>query len=129
QRKWKWSLQLRSFDPTSSENSKTLPVSKRRLEGATSSQIFLPRTPTVDFDFFDRFQLPNRRTKLLTPSVAFAGIQTLVNYNDSVKHYAGTNRPSIRYFLFSTGIFKPVIMCGNRCTSDRSFESGAIPTR
>src|SRR5262245_20122236 len=38
---------------------------------------------------FDRLQLPNQRTKLLTPSVAFAGVQILVNYSDRVLRYAG----------------------------------------
>jgi hypothetical protein len=32
----------------------------------------------------DRPQLPNRRTKLLTPSVVSAGVQGLVNHNDRV---------------------------------------------
>ena len=85
-----------------------MPVSKQQLEGATCFRIFLPKTPTVDFDFSDRLQLPNRRTKLLTPSVAFAGVQTLVNHNDRVQHYACMNSASIHYFSFSTGIFMAV---------------------
>jgi hypothetical protein len=45
----KWSLRLRLLDPALSEHFKTLPVSKQRLEGATSHQIFLPTTPNGDW--------------------------------------------------------------------------------
>ena len=45
----KWSLRLRLLDPALSEHFKTLPVSKQRLEGATSCQIFLPTTPNGDW--------------------------------------------------------------------------------
>jgi hypothetical protein len=65
--------------PTLSENLDSMPESWRQLEGATSCRIFLPTTPIADFDFADRLQLPNQRTKLLTPSVASAGVQGLVN--------------------------------------------------
>jgi hypothetical protein len=48
----------------------------------------------------DQLQLPNRRTKLLTPSVASVGIQAPVNYNDRVLRYAGRNPASISYFTY-----------------------------
>jgi hypothetical protein len=99
------------FDPTLSENLEALPASKQQLKGATGYRIFLPATPTVDFYVFDRLQLPNRRTKLLTPSVASAGVQTLVNHNDRFQRYAYQVLSSIRYFSFSTRIFT---VCGNR---------------
>src|SRR5262249_16870322 len=65
---------------------------------------------------FDRLQLPNQRTKLLTPSVASAGVQGLVNYNDRVLHYASRFFRSMHYFSFSTRIFTAVKKCGKRCT-------------
>jgi hypothetical protein len=59
----------------------------------------------------DRLQRPNRRTKLLTPSVESAGIQAFVNYSDRVLHYARRFSASMHYSLLSTRIFTAVKAC------------------
>jgi hypothetical protein len=65
-----------------------LPASNYQLEGATSCRSFLLSAPAADFDLIGRLQLPMQRTKLLTPSVATAGVQVLVNCNDRGRDYA-----------------------------------------
>src|SRR6185503_18060909 len=79
--KRKWSLQLRSLDPALSECSKTLPVSERRLEGATSYRILLPATPPGDWFRPAGSSFLTDEQSCYTPSVASADIQCRVNCN------------------------------------------------
>src|SRR5262249_30938093 len=52
-------------------------------------------------------------------SVAFAGVQGLVNYSDRVLSYARRLLASIRYFLLSTRILKAVESCEKPRSSGR----------
>jgi hypothetical protein len=67
--KRKWPLQSRFLDPILSESSFPLPGIERQPEGATSSQISHPRTPTSDVVRPVGSSFLVGRTNLLSPSV------------------------------------------------------------
>ena len=95
-------------------------ISGRRFLAAAGRRYPLPGFSPDNTDrrlvSIDRLQLPNRRTKLLTPSAARAGVQVLVNYNDRVRSYSQEKRLSIGYFRFSTRNFKAVKKVWKPCT-------------